>query len=723
MVKHLGDRWHAPLRVGGTLLALLPFLVATCFDGLRAPWVEGPGNLGTNLMKAVWWGLGGAFVGGVLGLKLSGRTMVASFRLWLSEKHHFHWVWYLISVGLFGLHSYYTLEGYQFTTLEKMSTVFGRILTGAIVVGVCWLACGLAGGVAPQKMRRWPWSVAAVLPFLFLTDMIVIRFWRNSMISLLNQLDEGGKIELQVNLTAGGIPVPAWGVLAVTAALVWGFHRTFHWLGGKGWASGLRLPRWAAASFVIAFWGGVWAEKAAGEAWKSQNARRWEQNAYDLHLTRGFEPPLGVACFQVRFTQGAYGHREARPGVTQDRPDIYILMLESLRQDAIQPAHAPFLSRFRDEECQKLGKTWASSNSTPLSWYGLFNGVLPITWSRARAKLAETNTCQTPSFVEILSAEDYHMGVHVVCDLSYRNLGSLSFGTDRTMFQTFVDAPIGDTSWGKYHDEIPQREREAFEAVLTSVSSNPAGGNFHFIALDSTHYGYHWPEDFELPYKEFYDQSTVPAFPDEEEIDLIKKRYYNSLGWVDFQIGEFVAQLKKQGRYENSLIIITGDHGEEFYENGSWFHSSSLLPAQTQVPLFIKWPKGVGAPEHPSASHLDLVPTLSHFLSVPLASNHPGISLLDPPVGERTQISFACNTGISGVCMGWYREDWVATFRWENPFSPDLPNRIYLDSLFGPDGERIFLEKPSQWENLLFERFPDAPNRLFTEFGLVVEEE
>ncbi|MGB0145535.1 MAG: hypothetical protein ACPGAP_12250, partial [Akkermansiaceae bacterium] len=111
MVKRLGDRWHAPLWLGGTLLALLPFVVATCFDGSRAPWVEGPGNLGTNLIKAVWWGLGGAFVGGVLGLKLSGRTMVGSFRRWLSEKHHFHWVWYLISVGLFGLHSYYTLEG------------------------------------------------------------------------------------------------------------------------------------------------------------------------------------------------------------------------------------------------------------------------------------------------------------------------------------------------------------------------------------------------------------------------------------------------------------------------------------------------------------------------------------------------------------------------------------------------------------------------------------
>jgi hypothetical protein len=723
MEKRLGDRWHAPLWLGGIAVALLPFLIATFFDGPRAPWVDGPGNLGINLIKAVWWGLGGAFVGGLLWLKFSGRTMVGSFRRWLSEKHHFHWFWYLLSVGLFGLHSYYSLEGYQFTTLEKMSTVLGRILTGAIVVGICWLACGLAGGVAPKKMCRWPWAVAAVLPFVFLTDLTVIRFWKNSTISLLNQLDEGGRIELQVNLASGGIPVPSWAVLAGIAGLIWGFHRTFHWLGQKNWASGFHMPRWTAASSVVLLWGGVWAEKAAGTGWKSQNARRWEQNAYDLHLTRGLEPPLGVACFQVRFSPGSYGHGAARPGVTGDRPDIFILMMESLRQDAIQPAHAPFLSRFRDEECQQLGKTWASSNSTPLSWYGLFNGVLPISWPGARAKLAETKSFETPPFLQMLSGEDYRMEVHVVCDLSYRSLGPLSFGTDQSRFEALVDAPIGETSWGTYHEEIPQRERAAFETVLASVSSNPAGGNFHFIALDSTHYSYQWPEDFELPYRDYYDSSTVPAFPDEEQIDLIKKRYYNSLAWVDLQIGEFVSALKSQGRYHNSLIIVTGDHGEEFYENGSWFHSSSLLPAQTQVPLLIKWPEEVDAPDHPSASHLDLVPSLSHYLGVPLEANHPGTSLLDPPLEERTQISFACNTGVSGVCMAWYRDDWVATFRWENPFSHDLPRQIYLDSVFGPDGERMALEEPDEWENLLFERFPDAPNRLFSEFGLIVEEE
>ena len=46
-----------------------------------------------------------------------------------------------------------------------------------------------------------------------------------------------------------------------------------------------------------------------------------------------------------------------------------------------------------------------------------------------------------------------------------------------------------------------------------------------------------------------------------------------------------------------------------------------------------------------------------------------------------------------------------------------------LDAVFDPEGERMSLQDPEEWEELLFERFPDAPDRLFTEFGLVMDEE
>ena len=719
MNRKLSDRWHGPLWMGGALLALLPFFVAIAFDGPRAPWIKGAGSFGSNMILAIWWGLGGAAVGGLLWIKLSGRTMLGSFRRWCGEKHQFHWMWFTLSVGVYGLHNYLVLDGFPFTWLEKMSAMLGRVLTGAVVVGIYWLACGLAGALAPRRMRRWPWVIAACFPFVVLADFIAIITWKNPIINLLNQLDEAGRFDLGANLASSGVALPSWVVVLGFFALVWGIYLICHWLADLKWASRLQPRRWILVIFLLGLWGGVWAEKYVGTNWKSRNALRWEHNVYDIHLTKGMEPPLGVAEFQVKFFPKVNPPAEGAPLADGTRPDIFIIMMESTRQDAISPEHAPFLSHFRDHECQVLGRTWAPSNSTALSWYGLFHGVLPVFWSRDKASFLEENQLGTPAWFDLLEKADYRMEIRTVCDLSYRNMGATSFGSSEEIYQVLQQSPEGEIHWQDYYSQIPQREKASFASALKSLKASPSSGNFHFIALDSTHYGYRWAEDFELPYEDYFEGSGIPTFPSDEEISSFKRRYYNSIAWLDFQVKEFVEELKKMGRYEKSLFIVTGDHGEEFYENGSWFHSSSLLPAQTQVPLFIKWPKGMEAPPQPSASHLDLLPSLRDLLGLPVDDRLIGRSLLQPVKEERTQISFACNTGVSGVCMAWYRDGWVATFRWENPFSYEPPEQIHLDDIIGPEGSLIQAIEPAEWQKLLLEKFPDAPARLFEKFQLL----
>ncbi|MFT6861958.1 MAG: hypothetical protein ACJAVK_000511 [Akkermansiaceae bacterium] len=722
MNRKLSDRWHGPFWLGGILLALLPFLIAVGFDGPRAPWVKGAGSFGDNVVLAIWWGLGGAALGGLIWTKLSGRTMVGSFRRWCGAKHRFHWMWFILSVGIWGVHNYLSLEGFRFTLFEKMSTMLGRVLTGAVMVGGYWIACGLAGALAPKRMRRWPWGVAAFLPFVILADFIAILYWKNPVVNLLNQLDEEGKFELGASIASSGVAIPPWAVVIGFLSIVWAFYLVFHWFAGRNWASRVQITRWIVVVFIGGLWGGVLAEKALGTIWKSRNAQRWGHNAYDLHLTKGFEPPLGVAEFQVKFYPKALSSDESRPAADGKQPDIFIIMMESTRQDAIAPEHAPFLAHFRDEECQDLGQTWAASNSTALSWYGLFHGVLPVFWAGEKASYVSTKELATPAWFDLLKRAEYRMEIRTVCDLSYRNMGATSFGTQQDVFKAYTESPVGDIHWQDYYEGIPEREKESFASTLNALQVSPSSGNFHFIALDSTHYGYRWHESFDPPYPDYHDDAGVPGFPNDEDIASIKRRYHNAVAWVDFQVEEFVLELKRQGRYDDSVIIVTGDHGEEFHENGSWFHSSSLLPAQTQVPILIKWPQGVEAPPQSSASHLDLVPSLRDLLGFPDDPSFLGRSLLKPLGSERTQMTFACNTGVTGVCMAWYRDGWVATFRWENPFSYGPPDKIHLDDIIGPKGSALEPIEPADWQALLLEKFPDAPGRLFEEFNLTVPE-
>ena len=57
-------------------------------------------------------------------------------------------------------------------------------------------------------------------------------------------------------------------------------------------------------------------------------------------------------------------------------------------------------------------------------------------------------------------------------------------------------------------------------------------------------------------------------------------------------IGRLVAELKRRGLYDNTLIVLTADHGEEFHEHGGWWHGTTLYDEQIGVPLIVKPPRG-----------------------------------------------------------------------------------------------------------------------------------
>ena len=107
--------------------------------------------------------------------------------------------------------------------------------------------------------------------------------------------------------------------------------------------------------------------------------------------------------------------------------------------------------------------------------------------------------------------------------------------------------------------------------LVQAVVSRPSGG-VYVTALDSPHYNYYWHEEFDPPFKDYDQDAQFPLNPSEEEVQRVVNRYWNSVAWVDWQMEQFCKFLKAQGRYDESIIILTGDHGEEFQEQGSWFH-------------------------------------------------------------------------------------------------------------------------------------------------------
>lgn len=110
----------------------------------------------------------------------------------------------------------------------------------------------------------------------------------------------------------------------------------------------------------------------------------------------------------------------------------------------------------------------------------------------------------------------------------------------------------------------------------------------------------------------------------EESIDS----YDNAIKYLDSQIGEIVEFLKKENIYENSVICITSDHGDEFLEHGGIAHNIQLYNEVLFVPLLLKTLDKSRQEITKKVSLIDLSPTLCELSGIEKPKEFKGKSLL-----------------------------------------------------------------------------------------------
>ncbi|MFQ5793163.1 MAG: sulfatase-like hydrolase/transferase, partial [Acidobacteriota bacterium] len=146
-------------------------------------------------------------------------------------------------------------------------------------------------------------------------------------------------------------------------------------------------------------------------------------------------------------------------------------------------------------------------------------------------------------------------------------------------------------------------DRAAAEVVDAALElSRRAGGRsqFLFVHFFDPHWPYLPPRDFlERFGKRPPDISDLtrmvveripPGAP--EEVEYLKNLYDGEVAYVDQHLGRLIQALQAAGLYDESLIVLTADHGEAFYEHELWQHSELLYEEVTHIPLVVKWPKG-----------------------------------------------------------------------------------------------------------------------------------
>lgn len=140
---------------------------------------------------------------------------------------------------------------------------------------------------------------------------------------------------------------------------------------------------------------------------------------------------------------------------------------------------------------------------------------------------------------------------------------------------------------------------------------------------------------------------NTPAEITEREQKLLYDSYDDEIRWLDEQVRSFFYSLRARDLFEDSLVILTADHGDAFGEHGYYTHPRYLHESLIHVPLLVSLPgnsveKVVTSP----VSTLDIVPTIFKYVSITV-DNLPGTPLVDGTIipDREDTIVYASATG------------------------------------------------------------------------------
>jgi arylsulfatase A-like enzyme len=194
---------------------------------------------------------------------------------------------------------------------------------------------------------------------------------------------------------------------------------------------------------------------------------------------------------------------------------------------------------------------------------------------------------------------------------------------------------------------------ETIDAAIAELRKRKTKPSFYFIHLFDAHLDYGAPAEYTerftggrnlpptpLKLEAILDLQSGPDRrdpPAAEDIRYVRGTYDAEVAFADANVGRFIDELKKLGLYDNSTIVITSDHGEEFWEHGGFEHGHTLYDELVVVPLVIKPPSAVETAERVVGSQvrlLDVMPTVFEFLSITKPTSFEGVSLVTYMTGE-----------------------------------------------------------------------------------------
>ncbi len=276
----------------------------------------------------------------------------------------------------------------------------------------------------------------------------------------------------------------------------------------------------------------------------------------------------------------------------KDKPNILLIMLDSWRIDSITPQTMPH-TYAQSKNAFYFKDHLAGGNATEASVFSLFYSLPYAYWN------ALSGRGVPPVFISRLQEDGYQLGI-----FSSAHLNSPEF--HRNVFVSIPNLRLASAGNTSVERDL-SLQKDFAEFIKQRDKNKPF---FGFLFYDATH-DQAYPQDGKIFVPSVSKINYLMLTKNTDPTPYINK-YKNSVYFVDGLLGQTFSLLKETGLDKNTIVILTGDHGQELNDthNNFWGHNSNFAKWQTHVPLLIWWPGKHGKEIEYRTSHYDIVPTL-----------------------------------------------------------------------------------------------------------------
>lgn len=305
---------------------------------------------------------------------------------------------------------------------------------------------------------------------------------------------------------------------------------------------------------------------------------------------------------------------------TSDRPNLVLIVIDTLRADRLS---CYGYDRIRTPNFDALAESGVRfENATahvPITLPSLAtimtSTLPPATGVHNNENYYLDDSART--LAEILREEGYWTGA-VIGAMVLDSINGISQGFGRYDDDFAIDY-IGYQDYSRrVRKQLNLTQRRADEVTGRALAMTHTMGDDSPFFLFVHYFDPHIPYDPPPPHSSV-DPDLVP-----DSIEFINRLYDGEVAFTDDHIGNLLEGLRSKNLLENTLVVLTSDHGEDLFDHGEKTHAYFTYESTLRVPLIFSMPGTIpgGTVHRALARHVDLVPTILDILGVQTGVRH-----------------------------------------------------------------------------------------------------